>query len=164
MENNRDMKELVQTVAVSQANLNETVAGLGLKLKEEFTGIKKSITEIKDVVAVHEELIEKKIPLTSVEKMEVQRHVSAKVSEIARNLKINSMDILGIKIARKYLFPDIWRTIKNQYNVPSYHYLPSKFYSEILERVDTYKPLPEKIAMIMEAMEVEKQLYNKTRV
>jgi len=98
----------------------------GIKaLSDGYQILAKEIDEIKQDLT-------KRIYLSNTHLIELRRLVREKASEICRAKGYE------YKKAYRFIIQAIWRSVNDQYNVPSYRELPEAYYKEIVEKVQAF--------------------------
>jgi len=115
-QNNTDILELISKIAVGQVGFNN-----------EFISMNKRMNYLEDS-------LDKRIFVSSGQRLEIRKHVKAAVASIAKRKEWD------YKIVSKVLFNAIYSDLNEQYNVPSYNDLPAKYFGEIVEKIDDWRP------------------------
>jgi hypothetical protein len=111
-----------------QQQMENSVLGAmkGIKaLSDGYQILAKEIDEIKQDLT-------KRIYLSNTHLIELRRLVREKASEIC---KLKGYEY---KKAYRFIIQAIWRSVNDQYNVPSYRELPEAYYKEIVEKVQAF--------------------------
>ena len=115
-----NIKDLIKSLTESQTIMNYAFAGFKTETEQKFNEVNTRIDE-------HDILIKKRIQLAPNE----AKIVKEKVKKICEdnNLKYSEM--------RSRIFPRIYDAINNKYAVATYRELPSFYFKEILQDIET---------------------------
>lgn len=119
-----NIKDLIKSLTESQTIMNYAFAGFKTETEQKFNEVNTKIDE-------HDILIKKRIQLAPNETKIVKEKVKEKVKKICEdnNLKYSEM--------RSRIFPRIYDAINNKYAVATYRELPSFYFKEILQDIET---------------------------
>mgnify|MGYP000059622419 CR=1 FL=1 len=119
-----NIKDLIKSLTESQTIMNYAFAGFKTETEQKFNEVNTRIDE-------HDILIKKRIQLAPNEAKIVKEKVKEKVKKICEdnNLKYSEM--------RSRIFPRIYDAINNKYAVATYRELPSFYFKEILQDIET---------------------------
>ena len=107
-----------------ESSMVSTMKGIKA-LSDGYQILAKEIDEIKQDLT-------KRIYLSNTHLIELRRLVREKASEICR------LKGYEYKKAYRFIIQAIWRSVNDQYNVPSYRELPEAYYKEIVEKVQAF--------------------------
>lgn len=103
------MKDLAQSMTV---------------MNYDYANFKKETSKRLDA---HDEILQKRVYITSGKARTLQEKVKEKVKEICDENRLN------YKTTKSKIFPRVWSKIKAKYDVANYRELPELFWKEILE-------------------------------
>lgn len=119
-----DIRDLIKGLTESQTIMNYAFAGFKTETEQKFNEVNSKIDE-------HDVLIKKKIQLAPNEARIVKDKIKEKVKNICEE---NELEYHKLK-AR--VFPRVYRAINDKYAVATYRELPSFYFKEILQDIDT---------------------------
>jgi hypothetical protein len=119
-----DIRDLIKGLTESQKIMNYAFAGFKTETEQKFNEVNSKIDE-------HDVLIKKKIQLAPNEARIVKDKIKEKVKNICEE---NGLEYHKLK-AR--VFPRVYRAINDKYAVATYRELPSFYFKEILQDIDT---------------------------
>jgi len=119
-----DIRDLIKGLTESQTIMNYAFAGFKTETEQKFNEVNNKIDE-------HDVLIKKKIQLAPNEARIVKDKIKEKVKNICEE---NGLEYHKVK-AR--VFPRVYRAINDKYAVATYRELPSFYFKEILQDIDT---------------------------
>lgn len=119
-----DIRDLIKGLTESQTIMNYAFAGFKTETEQKFNEVNSKIDE-------HDVLIKKKIQLAPNEARIVKDKIKEKVKNICEE---NGLEYHKLK-AR--VFPRVYRAINDKYAVATYRELPSFYFKEILQDIDT---------------------------
>ena len=119
-----DIRDLIKGLTESQTIINYAFAGFKTETEQKFNEVNNKIDE-------HDVLIKKKIQLAPNEARIVKDKIKEKVKNICEE---NGLEYHKLK-AR--VFPRVYRAINDKYAVATYRELPSFYFKEILQDIDT---------------------------
>lgn len=103
------------------------------------------IKGMKDRLLIVEDTLLKNVYINSGQKKHITNHVKDVVKNIVKDRH------LDYKTASRILFNALWSDINDQYNVTTYHELPSVFYKEIIHKIQDWQPTATIMNRIFEA-------------
>lgn len=115
-----NVNDLIKGLVDSQTVMNYAFAGFKTETEQKFQ-------EVNNRINRHEEILQKRVYITSGKARTLQEKVKEKV---ARVCKENNLDYHKNK---SKVFPRVWSKIKSKYDVANYRELPEMFWQEILE-------------------------------
>lgn len=119
-----DIRDLIKGLTESQTIMNYAFTGFKTETEQKFNEVNSKIDE-------HDVLIKKKIQLAPNEARIVKDKIKEKVKNICEE---NGLEYHKLK-AR--VFPRVYRAINDKYAVATYRELPSFYFKEILQDIDT---------------------------
>ena len=119
-----DLKDLIKGLTESQTIMNYAFAGFKTETEQKFTEVNSKIDE-------HHILIKKKIQLAPNEAKIVRDKIKEKVKNICEE---NGLEYHKIK---SRVFPRVYKAINDKYAVATYRELPSFYFREILQDIET---------------------------
>lgn len=119
-----DLKDLIKGLTESQTIMNYAFAGFKTETEQKFTEVNSKIDE-------HDILIKKKIQLAPNEAKIVRDKIKEKVKNICEE---NGLEYHKIK---SRVFPRVYKAINDKYAVATYRELPSFYFREILQDIET---------------------------
>lgn len=119
-----DLKDLIKGLTESQTIMNYAFAGFKTETEQKFTEVNSKIDE-------HDILIKKKIQLAPNEAKIVRDKIKEKVKNICEG---NGLEYHKIK---SRVFPRVYKAINDKYAVATYRELPSFYFREILQDIET---------------------------
>lgn len=119
-----DLKDLIKGLTESQTIMNYAFAGFKTETEQKFTEVNSKIDE-------HDILIKKKIQLAPNEAKIVRDKIKEKVKNICEE---NGLEYHKIK---SRVFPRVYKAINDKYAVATYRELPSFYFKEILQDIET---------------------------
>lgn len=119
-----DLKDLIKGLTESQTIMNYAFAGFKTETEQKFAEVNSKIDE-------HDILIKKKIQLAPNEAKIVRDKIKEKVKSICEE---NGLEYHKIK---SRVFPRVYKTINDKYAVATYRELPSFYFREILQDIET---------------------------
>lgn len=115
--------ELLNNISERMIQINDNQ----IKLSEKIQNHSSRLSDI-------EEMLEKRVYITAGEMLQIKRHIKSAVTSIAQREGWQYS-----KVSRS-LFSAIYSDINDQYDVPSYHDLPSKYFTNIISKIDHWSP------------------------
>lgn len=117
-----DIKDLIKGLTESQTVMNYAFAGFKTETEQKFQEVDNRLQE-------HEDIIKKKIYLSSNKARLLRKAVKEKVKIICEE---NGLEYHKMK---SKIFPRIYGNINDQYGVATYRELPEYFWEDILENL-----------------------------
>ena len=105
---------------------------LSISENQKFNNI--DIKGMKDRLLIVEDTLLKNVYINSGQKKHITNHVKDVVKNIVKDRH------LDYKTSSRVLFNALWSDINDQYNVTTYHELPSVFYKEIIQKILDWQP------------------------
>lgn len=115
-----DINDLIKGLVDSQTVMNYAFAGFKTETEQKFQ-------EVNNKIDRHEEILQKRVYITSGKARTLQEKVKEKVRKVCEE---NNLDYHKYK---SKIFPRVWSKIKSKYDVANYRELPEIFWQEILE-------------------------------
>ena len=115
-----NVDDLIKGLTESQTIMNYAFAGFKTETEQKFE-------EINGRIEKHDEILQKRVYITSGKARTLQEKVKEKVRNICEE---NNIDYHRNK---SKIFPRVWSKIKAKYDVANYRELPEIFWQEILE-------------------------------
>lgn len=119
-----DINDLIKGLVDSQTVMNYAFAGFKTETEQKFNQVNTRIDE-------HDILIKKKIQLAPNEAKIVRERIKEKVRNICEE---SGLEYHSIK---SRVFPRLYKTINDKYAVATYRELPSFYFKEILQDIET---------------------------
>lgn len=119
-----NVNDLIKGLTESQTIMNYAFAGFKTETEQKFNEVNTKIDE-------HDILIKKKIQLAPNEAKIVRDKIKEKVKNICED---NSLEYHKIK---SRVFPRVYKSINDKYTVATYRELPSFYFKEILQDIET---------------------------
>lgn len=119
-----NIKDLIKSLTESQTIMNYAFAGFKTETEQKFNEVNTKIDE-------HDVLIKKKIQLAPNEARTVRERIKDKVKKICEDNKLEYPKI------KSKVFPRVYKAINDKYAVATYRELPSFYFKEILQDIDT---------------------------
>lgn len=117
-----DIKDLIKGLTESQTVMNYAFAGFKTETEQKFQEVDNRLQE-------HDEIIKKKIYLSSNKARLLRKAVKEKVKLICEE---NGLEYHQMK---SKIFPRVYGKINDQYGVATYRELPEYFWEDILENL-----------------------------
>lgn len=117
-----DIKDLIKWLTESQTVMNYAFAGFKTETEQKFQEVDNRLQE-------HDEIIKKKIYLSSNKARLLRKAVKEKVKLICEE---NGLEYHQMK---SKIFPRVYGKINDQYGVATYRELPEYFWEDILENL-----------------------------
>lgn len=115
-----NVNDLIKGLTESQTIMNYAFAGFKTETEQKFE-------EINGKIDKHDEILQKRVYITSGKARTLQERVKDKVKSVCEE---NCLDYHQNK---SKIFPRVWSKIKAKYDVANYRELPEIFWQEILE-------------------------------
>ena len=119
-----DIKDLIKGLTESQTIMNYAFAGFKTETEQKFNEVNSKIDE-------HDILIKKKIQLAPNEAKILRDKIKEKVKNVCEE---NGLEYHKTK---SRIFPRVYKAINDKYAVATYRELPSFYFKEILQDIDT---------------------------
>ncbi len=119
-----DINDLIKGLVDSQTVMNYAFAGFKTETEQKFNQVNTRIDE-------HDILIKKKIQLAPNEAKIVRERIKEKVRNICEESGLEYHTI------KSRIFPRAYKTINDKYAVATYRELPSFYFKEILQDIET---------------------------
>lgn len=115
-----NVNDLIKGLVDSQTVMNYAFAGFKTETEKKFE-------EVNSKIGKHDEILQKRVYITSGKARTLQEKVKDKVKSVCEE---NGLDYHKEK---SKIFPRVWSKIKAKYDVANYRELPETFWQEILE-------------------------------
>lgn len=119
-----NINDLIKGLAESQTIMNYAFAGFKTETEQKFNDVNSKLNE-------HDELIKKRIQLAPNEAKNVRETVKIKVKQICEE---NRLEYHKMK---SKIFPRVYKAINDKNQVATYRELPSFYFKEIIQDIDT---------------------------
>lgn len=117
-----DIKDLIKGLTESQTVMNYAFAGFKTETEQKFQEVDNKLQE-------HDEVIKKKIYLSSNKARLLRKAVKEKVKLVCEENRLEYHEM------KSKIFPRIYGKINDQYGVATYRELPEYFWDDILENL-----------------------------
>lgn len=119
-----NVNDLIKGLTESQTVMNYAFAGFKTETEQRFNEVNSKIDE-------HDVLIKKKIQLAPNEAKIVRDKIKEKVKSVCENGR------LEYHKTKARIFPRVYKAINDKYAVATYRELPSFYFKEILQDIET---------------------------
>lgn len=117
-------EDMLKGLMESQTIMNYAFAGFKTETEQKFNDVNSKINE-------HDELIKKRIQLAPNEAKNVRETVKTKVKQICEENKLEYHKM------KSKIFPRVYKAINDKNQVATYRELPSFYFKEIIQDIDT---------------------------